>query len=147
MIEVQIEVRKLNDSAIVPQRMTEGAAGFDLYAAHYVAIHPGETKKVGTGLAMHIKSANHAGFIYARSGLATKDGLRPANCVGVVDSDYQGEWIIALHNDSDVRREIKVGDRIAQAVIAPVTRANFDEVKRFSEETARAQGGFGSTGK
>lgn len=144
---MQVEIRKLNDSAILPLRLTGGSAGFDLHSAMYCIIGAGETRKVKTGLAIHINDPHHAGFIYARSGLATKEGLRPANCVGVVDSDYQGEWIVALHNDSSVRREIKVGERIAQAVIQPIVIPNFRVVERFSETTERGSGGFGSTGK
>lgn len=144
---MQVEIRKLNDSAILPKQMNPGDAGFDLHSAQYVKIWPGETKKVNTGIAIHISNPHFVGLIYARSGLATKQGLRPANCVGVVDSGYQGEWIVAMHNDSEFAQEIKVGDRIAQAVIQPITIPIFQVVERFSETTERGSGGFGSTGK
>lgn len=147
MLELQVEIKKLNDSAILPKQMNPGDAGFDLHSAQYVKIWPGETKKIRTGIAIHISNPNHVGLIYARSSVATKQGLRPANCVGVVDSCYQGEWIVALHNDSDIAQEIKVGQRIAQAVIQPITIPVFKVVDRFSETTERGTGGFGSTGK
>ena len=142
-----MNVKLLNENAKLPTRGSEYAAGFDLYASKACAIEPGETVLVHTGLAMEIYDGWWGG-IFARSGLATKQGLRPANCVGVIDSDYRGEIMVALHNDSTVEREIQVGDRIAQLVFMPVwvPRDGFNVVDELST-TVRGEGGFGSTGK
>ena len=139
--------KKLNEFAKEPTRGSEYAAGYDLYAATdtEIMIQPHETVKVGTGLAMEIPEGTF-GAIFARSGLATKQGLRPANCVGVVDADYRGEVIVAVHNDSNETQTIQAGDRIAQLVIMPFTPITFEEVNELSE-TIRGEGGFGSTGK
>lgn len=148
----QIRIKRLNEDAIIPTQGSEYAAGYDLYAnrvSEYatrstITIHKGETAKVGTGIAVEIPKG-YFGAIYARSGLATKQGLRPANCVGVVDADYRGELIVALHNDSGTDRTVSNGDRIAQLVILPYLAVNFVEVDDLSG-TVRGDGGFGSTG-
>ena len=145
---MEIKVKKLNAAAKMPTSGSEKAAGYDLYAcldAESVTIHPHTTEKIGTGLAIAVPDG-YFGAIFARSGLATKQGLRPANCVGVCDSDYRGEYIIAIHNDTDQPRIIENGDRIAQLVIMPYLSVSFSEVDELSE-TARGDGGFGSTGK
>ena len=144
---MKIQIKKLNENAVIPTRGSEQAAGYDLYAAteEPITIKPHETVKVGTGLAIAVPDG-YFGAIFARSGLAAKQGLRPANCVGVADSDYRGEYIVALHNDTDVERTIEPKERIAQLVVMPYLAVEFDEVDELSE-TARGEGGFGSTGK
>lgn len=144
---MNIKIKKLNHDAIIPTRGSLKSAGNDLYACldELVVIPPHSTVKVTTGLAMAILD-DYAGFVYARSGLATKQGLRPSNCVGVVDSDYRGEIIVALYNDSNKYREVNHGDRIAQLVIAPVTYVDFELCDELGD-TGRGDGGFGSTGK
>lgn len=144
---MKIEIKKLKDSAVIPTRGSDYAAGYDLYACieQAVIIKPNETAKIGTGLSIAVPEG-YFGAIFARSGLATKQGLRPANCVGVADSDYRGEYIVALHNDSDEARTVNPKDRIAQLVIMPFLSAEFIEVDELSE-TVRGAGGFGSTGK
>lgn len=102
------------------------------------------TVKIGTGIAVEIPNG-YFGAVFARSGLATKEGLRPANAVGVCDSDYRGEYIVALHNDSDTPRTVTPGERIAQLVIMPYLQVDFEEVNELSD-TVRGEGGFGSTG-
>jgi len=139
-----INIKRLSEDAVIPTRGSEYAAGYDLYATEDVTIDPGDTVKIGTGLAMEIPSG-FFGAVFARSGLATKQGLRPANCVGVIDSDYRGELIVALFNDSIMLRKIKKGDRIAQIVILPYLSYLFKEVDELSD-TERGEGGFGSTG-
>ena len=142
-----IKVKKLKPNAILPTYGSAEAAGADLYACleDSVTIHPGETVFIPTGLAMEIP-VGCAGLIYARSGLACKQDLAPANKVGVVDSDYRGEFIVALHNHGKEARQVSCGDRIAQLVIMPYLSVSFSEVDELSE-TARGEGGFGSTGK
>ena len=137
---------KLNSNAIVPTYGTDCAAGADLYALpnETISIKSGETVIVHTGIAMQIPDG-YAGFIFARSGIATKRGLAPANKVGVVDSDYRGEIMVALHNHSNVTQEIAAGERVAQMVIMPYLKAEFTETDVL-DDTARASGGFGSTG-
>ena len=144
---MKIQIKKLNENAVIPTRGSEQAAGYDLYAAteETIVIRPHETVKVGTGLAIAVPDG-YFGAIFARSGLAAKQGLRPANCVGVADSDYRGEYIVALHNDTDFERTIAPKERIAQLVVMPYLAVEFDEVDELSE-TARGEGGFGSTGK
>lgn len=142
-----IPIKILSNDAILPTRGSEKAAGYDLYACIGVEdyiIQPKETVKIGTGIAVSIPD-NFLGGIFARSGLATKQGLRPANCVGIIDSDYTGELIVALHNDSDEPRVIHNHDRIAQLVIIPFLPVEFSKVDEL-EETDRGAGGFGSTG-
>ena len=140
-------VKILREGAILPTYGSDGAAGADLYACipAPVTIAPGETAFIPTGLAMEIPE-HCAGLIYARSGLACKQGLAPANKVGVVDSDYRGEVTVALHNHGAVARTIENGDRIAQMLITPVLTPTYVLVKELSD-TTRNQGGFGSTGK
>ena len=142
-----IKVKKLNDLAKIPTRGSAAAAGYDLYAAtdKKIIIRPHETIKIGTGLSFELPEGTFAG-IFARSGLATKQGLRPANCVGVCDSDYRGEYIVALHNDTDKIQTIEPGDRIAQMILLPYVEMEFEEVKELSD-TERGKGGFGSTDK
>ena len=142
-----IQLIKLKENALLPTRGSEHAAGYDLHACleEDTIIAPGETVKIGTGLAIAVPEG-YFGAVFARSGLAAKEGLRPANCVGVCDSDYRGEYIIALHNDSDKARTVRHGDRIAQLVILPFLSAEFEECESLPE-TARGAGGFGSTGK
>lgn len=147
MLSAKIKIKKLTDTAKTPTRGSEYAAGYDLYAdvKENVQIKPHETVKIGTGLAMEIPDG-YFGAIFARSGLATKEGLRPANCVGVCDSDYRGEYIVAIHNDSEETRTITAGERIAQLVVMPYLPVTFDEVTELTD-TNRGEGGFGSTGK
>ena len=142
-----IQLKKLKENALLPARGSEHAAGYDLHACleEDAVILPGQTVKIGTGLAIAVPDG-YFGAVFARSGLASKEGLRPANCVGVCDSDYRGEYIIALHNDSDTARTVHHGDRIAQLVILPFLPAEFEESENLPE-TARGAGGFGSTGK
>lgn len=144
---MKIEFVKLNKNAVVPTRGSEKSAGYDLYACieKDAVIPPHSTVKIGTGLAFSLPDG-YFGAIFARSGLAAKEGLRPANCVGVADSDYRGEYIVALHNDTDCEKTVKSGERIAQLVIMPFQSAEFTEVGALSE-TERGNGGFGSTGK
>ena len=142
-----IKVKKLNDLAKMPSRGSSDAAGYDLYAAtdYIIDIAPHSTVKIGTGLSFELPSGTFAA-IFPRSGIATKRGLRPANCVGVCDSDYRGEYIVALHNDTDELQSIDPGERIAQMILLPFIEMNFEEVDNLSD-TDRGEGGFGSTGK
>ena len=141
-----VRIKKLRDNATVPTYGSEFAAGADLYAAidEAVTIEAGETKLIPTGIALEIP-VGFAGLIYARSGLASKRGLAPANKVGVIDCDYRGEVMVALHNHGTAEQTIEAGERIAQMVIAPFITANFIESETL-EDTARGAGGFGSTG-
>ncbi len=143
----KIAVKKLDERAVLPTYGSEYAAGADLYALldEDAVIAPAETKLIRTGLAMEIPEG-YAGLIYARSGLASKRGLAPANKVGVVDADYRGEVMVALHNHSAVPQTVSSGERIAQLVVAPFLKAIYDEVDELSS-TVRGEGGFGSTGK
>lgn len=142
---MEIKVKKLNNNATLPTRGSEYAAGYDLYAVEGTTIKAHETVKVGTGLSFELPDETFAA-IFARSGLATKQGLRPANCVGVCDSDYRGEYIVALHNDTNEDKTIEAGERIAQMVLMPYVKMEFTEVEELSD-TERGEGGFGSTGK
>ena len=144
---MKIQVSVLREGARIPTRGSAHAAGYDLYACleHAVEIAPGGSAKIGTGLAIAIPDG-YFGAIFARSGLAAKEGLRPANCVGVADSDYRGEYMVVLHNDSGTVRTVRPGDRIAQLVVLPYLAAEFETVQAL-DETARGAGGFGSTGK
>ena len=144
---MQIPVKKLKNNAILPTYGSKEAAGADLYACleASVKIEPGKTVFVPTGIAMEIPKG-YAGLAYARSGLACKQDLAPANKVGVIDSDYRGEFMIALHNHGSEMRTVSHGDRIAQLVITPVYTPGFREVEELSD-TQRGAGGFGSTGK
>ncbi|MBO5048358.1 MAG: dUTP diphosphatase [Clostridia bacterium] len=144
---MKIQIKKLKENAIIPTRGSDRAAGYDLYACleNEVTIGAGETVKIGTGLSIAVPEG-YFGAIFARSGLAAKEGLRPANCVGVADSDYRGEYIVALHNDSAISRVVTLGERIAQLVVMPYLSVEFEEVDSL-DETERGAGGFGSTGK
>ncbi len=145
---MNIKIKKLKENAVIPTRGSEKAAGYDLYACfegESLTIPAHSTVKVGTGLAIAVPDG-YFGAIFARSGLATKQGLRPANCVGVADSDYRGEYIVALHNDTDEDKVIAKAERIAQLVVMPFLSVEFDEVEEL-DETERGAGGFGSTGK
>ena len=143
---MQISIQLLNDLAKVPTRGSEYAAGYDLYAAtvYNIEIAPHSTIKIGTGVAMELPEGTF-GAIFARSGLATKKGLRPANCVGVCDSDYRGEYIVPLHNDTDELMVIEAGERIAQLIIMNFNPIEFNVVDSLSD-TERGSGGFGSSG-
>lgn len=147
MMKFDVNIKKLNDKAIIPTYGTEYAAGADLYACmdEAVTINPGETHFIKTGIAMEVP-VGYAGLIYARSGLACKKGLAPANKVGVVDSDYRGEIMVALHNHSNESVVVESGERIAQFVITPYIVAAFNQVDEL-EDTVRGEGGFGSTGR
>jgi dUTP pyrophosphatase len=142
-----IKVKKLRENAILPTYGSAEAAGADLYACLEadVTIAPGKTAFIPTGLAMELPRGC-AGLIYARSGLACKRGLAPANKVGVIDSDYRGEFIVALHNHGDAEQTVSNGERIAQLIITPVLTPAYEETGRLSD-TDRGMGGFGSTGK
>lgn len=145
---MNIKIKLLNDLATIPTKGTRWAAGHDLYAAipdGTIEIPPHETVLVGTGIAMEIPVTTF-GAIFARSGLATKQGLRPANCVGVIDSDYRGELMVGVHNDTDSVRTISQGDRIAQIVILPYLVCDMEPTDKLSE-TERGDRGFGSTGR
>ena len=141
-----MNIKKLNEAARVPTYGSEAAAGADLYAceAGEVTIRPHETRLIHTGIAMEIPEGL-VGLIYARSGLASKKGLAPANKVGVIDSDYRGEIMVALHNHGEEAQTIANGERIAQIVFAPYYAAEFKVVEELAD-TARGDGGFGSTG-
>ena len=141
-----VKVKKTDDRATLPTYGSEYAAGADLYALldAPVTIAPAETVLIHTGLSMEIPEG-YAGLIYARSGLASKRGLAPANKVGVVDADYRGEIMVALHNHSDKAQTVEHGERIAQLVIAPFLSVSYEETDELSD-TVRGTGGFGSTG-
>lgn len=146
MKEEKIEIKLLNDKAIVPTYGTDLAAGADLYAniEEKLIIHPHETVFVKTGIAISIPKGL-VGLVFARSGLSCKRGLAPANKVGVIDSDYRGEIMVALHNHTLEDKEIDVNERIAQIAFVPYVKASFLEVDELSN-TDRGDGGFGSTG-
>ena len=144
---VKVNIKKLSERATIPTYGSEYSAGADLYACidGELAIKPHETALVPTGIAIELPEG-YAGLIYARSGLATKKGLAPANKVGVVDCDYRGEVKVALHNHSEEVQSIYEGERIAQLVITPYVTAQFKECETLSQ-TVRGSGGFGSTGR
>lgn len=143
---MKVEIKRLTETAVLPVRGSAQAAGYDLCAdiSEALVIEPGETAKVATGLSFALPDG-YFGGIYARSGLATKRGLRPANCIGVIDSDYRGPVIVALHNDSTEPQTIEPGERIAQLIVQPYLAVTFEEVETL-DETERGAGGFGSTG-
>lgn len=142
---MNLKIKKLSDKAVIPTYGSEYAAGADLYSCEgELTFAPGETKMVHTGLAMQIP-VGYVGLIYARSGIATKRGLAPANKVGVIDSDYRGEIMVALHNHSNESQTIAASERIAQIVITPFLTVNYIESETL-DETDRGVGGFGSTG-
>ena len=142
----EVKVKKLYENAKLPVYGTEFSAGADLCACldAPVTLQPGETRLISIGIAVEIP-AGYAGLVYARSGLASKGGLAPANKVGVVDSDYRGEFFVPLHNHGAVPQTIEPGDRIAQMILTPYLTANFIEADTLSD-TVRGEGGFGSTG-
>lgn len=142
-----VKIKRLNKLAKIPTRGTAESAGYDLYAAtdKDIQIPPHSNVKIGTGIAMSIPNGFFGG-IFARSGVATKRNMRPSNCVGIVDSDYTGEVIVSIHNDSTETKTIQRGERIAQLVIVPYLSVIFDEVNEL-DETERGNGGFGSTGE
>ena len=142
-----VKFKKLNERAVMPTRGSRFSAGADLYSAEEgdVAVPAGETRLIHTGLAMEIPEG-YAGLIYARSGLASKRGLAPSNKVGVVDSDYRGEIMVSLYNQSGSEQTVEAGERIAQLVVTPFLSVDFEEVSSLSD-TARGEGGFGSTGR
>ncbi len=146
MREEKVNIKKLNDKAVIPTYGSEYAAGADLYANldEKVIIEPGESKFIKTGLCFEIPTGL-VGLVFARSGLACKQGLAPANKVGVIDSDYRGELLVALYNQSKETKEINDGDRIAQISFIPYVKGLFNEVDELSD-TKRGNGGFGSTG-
>jgi dUTP pyrophosphatase len=144
---INVRFRRTSSLAHIPTRGSEKAAGYDLYAAldQPVIIEPHKTVKIDTGLQFEIPDGYFAA-IYARSGIAAREGLRPANCTGVCDSDYRGNYIVALHNDSDTARTVEPGERIAQMVVIPYLSVCFEESAELSG-TERGEGGFGSTGR
>ena len=144
MNNIKMNIKKLCDSAKIPTYGSEFSAGADLYSAEAAEILPGETVLVHTGIAIAIPEGL-VGLIYARSGLATKRGLAPANKVGVIDADYRGEIMVALHNHSDIVAEVAPCERVAQLAIVPFIKAEFEVVDELSS-TVRGAGGFGSTG-
>ena len=146
MINEKVRIKKLDERAIVPTYGSPFSAGADLYAlsGEDIVLVPGETKFVHTGISMEIPQG-YVGLVYARSGIACKRGIAPANKVGVIDSDYRGEIMVALHNHSNNEQKIESGERIAQIVIAPYVTAEFEECDELSD-TSRGAGGFGSTG-
>lgn len=146
-MSTRILIKKLNENAIIPTYATQFSAGADLYVceSESVSIAPGETKLIHTGLSIQIPDG-YAGFIYGRSGLATKKGLAPANKVGVIDSDYRGEIMVSLYNQSSSVQTVEVAERIAQLVIAPYVKADFILSEDLTD-TKRGCGGFGSTGQ
>lgn len=141
-----VKLKKIEPNAILPTYGTASSAGADLYALpdRDVTVAPGETVLIRTGVALAVPEG-YAGLIYARSGLATKRGLAPANKVGVIDSDYRGEILVALHNHSDVPQTVAAGERVAQLIVTPYLKANFTLCEEL-DETGRGAGGFGSTG-
>lgn len=144
---MKVKFKKVSPNAIQPTRGSLFAAGHDLYACVGTSIYimPHTTIKIPTGISCAIPEG-YFGAIAARSGLATKEGLRPANCLGIVDADYAGEIIVALHNDSDEPRVVEPGQRVAQLVIIPYPNVELEEVEELPK-TKRGAGGFGSTGK
>ena len=145
---MQIKIKKVNPNAKIPTRGSDQAAGYDLYACldtENITIPAHQTVKAPTGISMAIPEG-YFGAIFARSGLAAKQGLRPANCVGVIDSDYRGEFMVMLHNDTDEPKTVENHDRVAQLVVMPFMSVEFQETDSL-DETQRGSGGFGSTGK
>ena len=144
-----VEIKKLDPNAVIPTSGSASAAGYDLYAClpgdGEITIPAHHTAMIPTGIAVALPEGTFGG-VFARSGLASREGLRPANCVGVIDSDYRGECLVALHNDGESARTIRSGERIAQLVLLPYLPIIFQEVSALSK-TARGSGGFGSTGK
>ena len=158
---INVKIKRLTETAKLPTKAHDSDAAFDLYAdiqetyipfgktfeesERGIKVMPGQTAKISSGVAMEIPEW-YWGAVYARSGLATKQGLRPANCVGVIDSHYRGPIIVAIHNDSNEVQIVRHGDRIAQFMLAPVIETYFEDVEELSESD-RGNGGFGSSGK
>ncbi|MBO5375130.1 MAG: dUTP diphosphatase [Clostridia bacterium] len=144
---MKVKLKKLNESAKIPTYGSEFSAGADLYACieEDVVIRSGETAFIKTGLAMELENG-YVALVYARSGLACKKGLAPANKVGVIDSDYRGEIMVALHNHSNMDQTVAIGERIAQMVITPYIKCEFEEASELAD-SVRGEGGFGSTGR
>jgi dUTP pyrophosphatase len=143
---MRINIKKLTETATIPTCGTAESAGYDLYGDNndVIQIAPHSTIKIPTGIAMAIPNG-YFGAVYARSGLATKKGLRPSNCVGILDADYRGNVIVALHNDTDELMEVNPHERIAQLIIQKFEPIIFNEVEEL-DDTERGVGGFGSTG-
>ncbi len=142
---MKVKIKKLHEGATLPTYGTALSAGADLYnLSEPVTVLPHETVLIHTGIALEIPEG-YAGLVYARSGLATKRGLAPANKVGVIDADYRGEVMVALHNHSETPATVEAGERVAQLVIAPFLRVEYELADELSD-TARGAGGFGSTG-
>lgn len=143
---MEIKIKKLSETATIPTCGTAESAGYDLYGDNddVIQIAPHSTIKIPTGIAMAIPNG-YFGAVYARSGLATKKGLRPSNCVGILDADYRGNVIVALHNDTDELMEVNPHERIAQLVVQKFEAIIFNEVEEL-DDTERGVGGFGSTG-
>ncbi len=142
---MKVAVKKLHKDAVLPSLGSAYAAGADLYSVEEITLAPGQTALVHTGLAMEIP-VGYGGFIFARSGLATKRGLAPANKVGVIDADYRGEIMVALHNHGATAQTVEKGERVAQLVLMPYLSAEYFETDELSE-TDRGDGGFGSSGR
>ena len=144
---MEIKIKRLNKRAKIPTFGTEFSAGADLYCAeeHEISVCSGQKCSIGTGISMEI-SEGYVGLVFARSGLACKNGLRLCNSVGVIDADYRGEIKVVLHNDSEYVREIKPGERVAQMIIMPYPKVSFIEVEELSD-TVRGESGFGGTGR
>ena len=140
-----LKVKVLNENARVPKYATEGSAAFDLVSTHGANITPDEAKAIGTGLTFEIPEG-HVMLVFSRSGHGFNNGLRLANCVGVIDSDYRGEVKVKIHNDSNTTYQVKAGERIAQAMIVPIALVKLMVVDELSY-TERGEGGIGSTGK
>lgn len=144
MNKFNVNFVKMNDDAIVPTYGTLFSAGADLYSVEEVKIDAGDTKIIHTGIILEIPEG-YGGFVFARSSLASKRGLAPANKVGVIDSDYRGEIMVSLHNHSNESQVVEKGERVAQIVFMPYAMANFIQTEDLSK-TERGEGGFGSTG-
>ncbi len=144
---MKVSIKKLRENAIIPKRATTKSAGYDLFACidETLEIKPHETKVIPTGVAIELPHYTF-GAIFARSGLATKRGLRPSNCVGVCDEDYRGEYMVALYNDSDKTQLVEPKERIAQLVIVPYAVADFETAEELSV-SERKDGGFGHSGR
>ena len=144
---MEIKIKRLNERAKIPTFGTEFSAGADLYCAeeHEISVCSGQKCSIGTGISMEIPEG-YVGLVFARSGLACKNGLRLCNSVGVIDADYRGEIKVVLHNDSEYVREIKPGERVAQTIVMPYPKVSFIEVEELSD-TVRGESGFGGTGR
>ncbi len=144
----KLKIKKLREGTIIPKRATAGSAGMDLYACidSAITVKPHECVKFPTGIAIALPSAEYGAFIFARSGLSVNHGLAPANCVGVVDSDYRGEIIVGLVNQFDTPYTVEPGERIAQMLIMPVSLPEIEETDTL-DDTERGAGGFGHSGK